>query len=155
MSNFEENLQPLLPSFSLGMLHNDISPQNIVKIKDGLGIIDFGDCMHNCHLFELAITIHGFLSHCNTGKDTEQALLMTAPLVAGYTHTFPLSGEELGCLYYAVLARMCVGAIATELNLQVDPENAYLHAIVQQSWRGAELFFSHSKHEMDQLWSNL
>ena len=152
VSNFEKYVQPLLSSFSQGALHGDISVQNIVVQKKGdeekFGIIDFGDCMHNCHLFELATAIHGFLTRGNIEHDIH----VTAPLVAGYTCTFPLSSDELGCLYYAVLARMCVAAVATEMNLQADPSNGYLRDIVQQSWRAAQVFFNHPKPELDKLW---
>ena len=155
VSNFEEFVQPLLSSFSQGIIHNDITVQNIVQKRDdrncsAFGIIDFGDCVRNCHLFELGIAIHGFLSRSDLELD--RALHATAPLVAGYTHAFPLSSEELGCLYYVVLARMCVAAVATELNFQADPQNRYLGDIVRQSWRAAEVFFKYPKEHLDKLW---
>lgn len=106
--------------------------------------------MHNCHIFELATLIHGFLSH----GDLKQEIQATSPLVAGYNCAFPLSSEELGCLYYVVLARMCVAAVATELNLQADPGNGYLQEVIQQSWRAAQVFFKHPKQKLDKLWAD-
>ena len=158
MSNFEKFVQPLLSSFSQGILHNDINVQNIVREQnDGeqctFGIIDFSDCMLSCHIFELAIAIHGFLS-CASIAETDRAVYSTAPLVAGYMHAFPLSSAELGCLYYVVLARMCVTAVATELNHQADPSNSYLGEIVRRSWRAAEMFYKHPKQEIDKLWTD-
>ena len=158
VSNFEKFVQPLLPSFSQGVLHSDINIQNIVWENNNdeqctFGIIDFGDCMLNCHLFELAIAIHGFLSHASFAEK-DQAVYATAPLVAGYMHTFPLSGAELECLYYVVLARMCVTAVATELNCQADPTNSYLRELVRQSWRAAEVFYKHPKQEVDKIWTD-
>ena len=153
MSNFGKFVQPLISSFSQGILHGDIGPQNIVQKRGdstAYGVIDFGDCMRNCHLFELATMIHGFLSNGNL----KQEIQSTSPLVVGYTYAFPLSNEELGCLYYVVLARMCVAAVATELNLQTDPGNGYLREVVQQSWRAAQVFFSHPKEKLDELWTD-
>ena len=158
VSNFEKFVQPLLPSFSQGILHSDINVQNIVREQDEgeqctFGIIDFGDCIQNCHLFELAIAVHGFLTHVSFA-DKDQAVDATAPLVAGYMHAFRLSSDELGCLYYAVLARMCVTAVATEMNRQADPTNSYLSEVVVQSWRAAEVFYKHPKQELDELWTD-
>ena len=153
LSNFEKFVQPLLPTFSMGILHSDITVQNIVHTSDGFGIIDFGDCVRSCHLFELAVAIHGFISRKDI-KDMDEMVRLTAPLVAGYFRAFPLSNEELDCLYYAVLARMCVAAVATEMNARVDPNHSYLVDLVQQSWRGAEEFFRHSKEDLDQLWKD-
>lgn len=159
LANFETFIQPLLPSFSQGILHSDIDVQNIVREYNNegeqctLGIIDFGDCMQNCHLFELAIAVHGFLSHASFA-DEDRAVYTTAPLVAGYMHTFPLSNAEVGCLYYAVLARMCVTAVATEMNRRADPTNSYLSDLVRQSWRAAEMFYEHSKEEVDKMWTD-
>lgn len=158
VSNFEKFVQPLLPSFSQGILHSDVNVQNIVREqneRDGYtyGIIDFGDCIQNCHLFELAIAIHGYLTHTSV-VDKDQAVYATAPLVAGYVHAFPLSRDELECLYYAVLARMCVTAVATEMNRQADPTNDYLGNLVRQSWRAAEVFYKHPKQKVDKIWTD-
>ena len=153
ISNFEKFVQPLLASFSQGILHGDIGLQNVVQnrgSRTAYGIIDFGDCMHNCHIFELATLIHGFLSR----GDLKQEIRATSPLVGGYNCAFPLSSEELGCLYYIVLARMCVAAVATELNLQVDPGNGYLREVVQRSWTAAQVLFKHPKQKVDKLWTD-
>lgn len=161
VSNFEKFVQPLLPSFSQGILHSDINIHNIVIERNELGgqctfgIIDFSDCIQNCHLFELAIAVHGYLTHTSIiDKDLSQAVHATAPLVAGYMHTFPLSSDELGCLYYAVLARMCVAAVATEMNLQAEPTSGYLGDLIRRSWRAAEVFYKHPKQEMDKIWTD-
>lgn len=162
VSNFESHVLPLLPSFSHGILHNDISFHNIVKgpTEQTFGVIDFGDSMHNCHLFELATAIHGFLStqqdSCTVGHDAyhSTAVYATAPLVAGYVQAFPLSDKELGCLYYAVLARMCVAAVVTELNFQADPGNSYLEHLVHRFWRAAEMFYKCPKRALDKVWSD-
>ena len=155
-SNFEKFVQPVLHSFSQGILHYDINVKNIVREQNEgekctFAIIDFGDCIHNCHLFELAIAIHGYVIHTSIA-DKDQAVYATAPLVAGYMHAFPLSGDELDCLYYTVLARMCVTAVATEMNRQDDPTNGHLCELVRQSWRAAEAFCKHPKQEMDKIW---
>jgi Ser/Thr protein kinase RdoA (MazF antagonist) len=154
VSNFEKFVQPLLPSFSQGILHNDINVKNIVQNEEEqctFGIIDFSDCIHNCHLFELAIAVHGYVTHTSIA-DMDQAVYATAPLVAGYMRAFPLSSDELDCLYYTVLARTCVIAVATEKNRQDDPTNGYLSELVRQSWRAAEVFYKHPKQEMDKIW---
>lgn len=159
LSNFESHMLPLLSSFSQGILHNDISVHNIVKRRgdEAFGVIDFGDSMHNYHLFELATAIHGLLSvqqdkPSEDDTDHSEAVYGTAPLVAGYNQAFPLSESELGCLYYAVLARMCVAAVASELNLQADPRNSYLKSIMHRSWRAAEMVYKCSKQALDQVW---
>lgn len=158
--NFEKFVQPLLSSSSEGVLHSDINLQNIIRVQNNreqctLGIIDFSDCIVNYHIFELAIAVHSLLSHGDQlTAGMKKGVYSTAPLVAGYMNAFPLSRAELGCLYYVVLARMCVVAVAAEMNLESDPTNSYLRELVRQSWRAAELFYKHPKEEVDKLWTD-
>ncbi len=43
-----------------GVLHNDANDHNVIVSQDGsevVGVLDFGDMVYSCYIFELAITI--------------------------------------------------------------------------------------------------
>ena len=103
---FEKHVTPNIPSFTRGVIHNDANDMNILVEKSTedcynvSGIIDFGDCMESCYIFELAIMMA--YSMYNKEKPVEFII----PMLAGYLDAFPLPERELDCLYYSVLGRL-------------------------------------------------
>ena len=106
MRLFEENIKPILTSVKKGVIHVDLNGQNIIVQQSGsnaeiVGLIDFMDCVHSYYLFKLAILVAHTMS-------IENQLELVAPVIKGYLDVFPLGQEELQCLYYAVLAILCI-----------------------------------------------
>ena len=62
------------------------------------GVLDFGDCIVSCHVFELAIMMA--YSMCSKPEDPVQNVI---PLLAGYLDAFPLPETDLDCLFWGVL----------------------------------------------------
>ena len=104
--DFEKNVTPNIPSFRRGVIHNDPNDMNILVKKnsedcyDVTGIIDFGNCMRSCYIFELAIMI-AYSMLCK-----KNPVEFIVPMLAGYLNAFPLPEKELDCLYYSVLGRL-------------------------------------------------
>jgi len=64
------------------------------------GIIDFGDCVHTCLVFELAICIAYML----LGKDDVQAV--ARHIYKGYAARIPLTPDEKALLHCLIAARL-------------------------------------------------
>ena len=107
-NGFEEHVVPVIPKLSRGILHNDPNDLNILVHRNDdsnaeysvCGIIDFGDCIVSCHVFELAI----MMAYAMLSK--ENPIQLVTPLLAGYISAFPLPETDLDCLYWGVLGRL-------------------------------------------------
>ena len=118
---FEDHVVPVIPKLSKGILHNDPNDMNILVHRDDdsnseysvCGIIDFGDCILSCHVFELAIMLmYSMLSK-------ENPVQHVTPLLAGYLSAFPLPDADLDCLYWGVLGRLAQSVINSECPISV------------------------------------
>ena len=150
---YKAHILPLLPSMKKGVIHGDVNGLNIVLKKieyeeeyDIVGLIDFGDCVHSCYLFEVAIMItYGMV-------EKENPVEFVAPMLRGYLDAFPLSKEELGCLYYAVLARLCQSGVNGEYQFTLEPWNTYLLTTPAEAWRLMDLLLTLSKDRVEEIW---
>ena len=154
LRGFKNHVAPRIPSMKCGTIHGDARNQNIVfDTNDStdkpkiVGIIDFGDCMNTCYVFELVAMVTEAMTK---QKDPVQYV---CPMLCGYLHAFPLSDEELDCLYHLVLARLCQIAVVTENQFQEEPENTYLQEIVAAAWPLIEELLTASKEEVDRVWA--
>lgn len=101
MTMFESQVLPQVPYLSKGIIHNDGNMQNIVVNQDSTtisGVIDFGDCVHSCHIFEL-----GGLVLKAIGEDD---ITPGKAIIEGYMECFQLPKKDLNLLYYVVLGRL-------------------------------------------------
>ena len=135
-----------------GLIHNDISGMNIIVRQVGekhefAGLLDFGECAHTCCLFELAAMLaYGQL-------EKENPVEFVAPMVQGYLDVFPLTKEELDCLYYAVLARLCQSAVNGEYRFTLEPWNTYLLTTPAEAWKVINLLLTLSKEGVEEIWN--
>ena len=148
---YEEHVVPVIPQIKKGVIHNDVSGQNLLfNMSAGkyefCGLIDFGECVRTCYLFELAIMLaYGML-------EKENPVEFVGHMFHGYRDVFPLSREELGCLYYAVLARLCQTAVNGEYRFTLEPWNTYLLTTPSQGWKLINLLESLGKNHMEGIW---
>ena len=144
------NLVPRLKSLKHSTIHGDCNEQNIlVDPSTGrvCGIVDFGDCLRTCRVFELAI----LLAYCML-LVTADPIEMVAPVVAGYLSVFPLEQEELNVVYYAVLARLCKSVMSGYLTYLQDPSNPYVLTTQTAGWATIETLLRVPKHVVDKVW---
>lgn len=156
IKDFETHVQPKLTSLKCGIIHMDINKMNIiVRMQEGgeykvAGIIDFGDCARTCCIFELAEVLSKLLSN------SKDPICVIGPMLcAGYLEAFHLSREELGCLYYIILARLCLGAVMTSIQFQREPWNSYVGSLASPSWQFAEELLKTPKEDVDQMWAEV
>ena len=102
---FEKHVLSKMVNFKQGVIHNDANDMNIlVEERNGsiavTGIIDFGDCVHSCYIFELG----NMLMHAMMDKENPVECVM--PMLAGYLSSFPVTRQEFNVLYYVILGRL-------------------------------------------------
>lgn len=105
MDAFEEHILSKMSEFNQGVIHNDPNDMNILveQREDTVtitGIIDFGDCVHSCYVFELG----NMLMH--TMLDKPDPVEHVTPMLAGYLSSFAVTRQEFDSLYYVILGRL-------------------------------------------------
>ena len=157
---FKKHVVPKLPSMKCGIIHGDAHTDNIIitERNDIAGVIDFGDCINTCYIFELAVSLAATMRqevNNPTVLHEKDPIQLVCPLISGYIHAFPLSQQELDCLYYLVLARLTLVAVVTEHNYKQQEEvNMYLCKIVDSAWQMAEELLKKPKEEVDRIWTD-
>ena len=159
---FEQHVCPKIPNFKKGIIHGDANGLNIIIQRDNLdeyqmvGLIDFGDCVFSCHVFDLGILLAYVMAE-NLNLETRNGISpieFVAPILHGYTNAFPLSREEIDCLYYIAMARCCQSCLNGALSFKREPWNTYLLISPAKCWRVIELMLSTSKEKVDEIWAN-
>ena len=146
----EHNLVPRFKSLRHSTIHGDCNEQNLLVDPNAsvvCGIVDFGDCLQTCRVFELAILV----AYC-TLLVTADPIGMVAPVIAGYLDVFPLEQGELDVLYYAVLARLCKSVVTGYLTHLQDPSNSYVLTTQMAGWATIGTLLRVPKHEVDKVW---
>ena len=149
---FEEHVLPIIPQLRKGFIHNDVSNTNIIltrvsEIYEIAGLLDFGECAHTCCIFDVAAMV------AYAQLEKENPIECVAPMIKGYQDVFPLSKEELNCLYYAVLARLCLSAVNGEYRFTLEPWNTYLLTTPANAWRVIKLMLTLTKQSVDRVWN--
>ena len=158
ITDFKSSVLPRIASMSHGILHYDACSRNIiVQTTNGdmchvAGIIDFTDSTHCPHVFELAILVADLLSVWDCDP-----VVNVGSVIAGYCHSFPLSRDELECLYTIVLARLCTIIVATSLNYESDEKSSvcgteYHSKIVAESRKAMNELTKFSKEKVNEIW---
>ncbi len=132
---FETLVVPRFPELPKSLIHNDANDQNIL-ISDRANdktmpcaIIDFGDMVYSCTIFELAIA----LTYIMFKK--EDPLLSAIPVIKGYIKTSPLTEEEISILYYCISARCCQSLTMAAYQRKLQPDNDYVSISEQDARR--------------------
>ena len=153
LDGFQKHVVPRIPDLAQGTIHGDVNGLNIVVKKDNgqgyihSGMIDFGDCVHTCYVFELGI----MLGYAMIEK--KNPIPLVGPMLCGYLHAFPMSEVELDCLYYVVLARLCQSAVLGEYQYTLEPWNTYLLTTPVHAWRVIKEMLETPKEEVDRIWA--
>ena len=157
---FERHVFPKIPNFKKGIMHGDANGLNIIIRKDNhgdyqmVGLIDFGDCVSSCYVFDLGILLAYVMTENLDLKNGTSPIEFVGPILRGYTDAFPLSKEEIDCLYYIVMARCCQSGLNGALSFKQEPWNTYLLNSPAKSWRVIELMLSTSKEKVDKIWTS-
>lgn len=100
---FEQDVVPALAALPSQIIHNDLSPSNILADEAGtdlVGILDFGDMVHAPRIAEIAIAASYQMMVPGNPLDVLSAV------VAGYESVLPLAPRERRHVLDLVLARL-------------------------------------------------
>ena len=161
IQDYEDHVIPIIPSLRTGIIHGDLNGLNIV-LQDELpadegyhvaGFIDFNDAIKACVIFELGISLAHIMFENLHPVTCSSVVEFVGPMIRAYNSVFPLSAQELDCLYYLVLARCCQVAINSVQCFSAEPWNSYMIDRNDQKWRLIDYMLSVPKSEVDRIWS--
>ena len=136
---YERVVGPHLGSLPRQFIHNDANDQNVLVRRacpddpasselEVAGLIDFGDMVHSCALFEPAVAA----AYVMLGKS--EPLSAAARVVAGYHAEHPLADLELKLLYPCAVMRLCMSVAISAHQQAAEPENTYLSVSEEHAW---------------------
>ncbi len=129
--------EPKLSALSQGLIHGDLNDDNL-RLRDGrlTGLLDFGDCIHNPIVADLAIA----LAYLILGQ--EDPLDKGADLVAGYHALRPLSAIELELLFPMICVRLATSVITSAERRRIDPDRAAWFVTEERAWQFLDVYAS-------------
>ena len=160
LDGFEEYVCPKMPNFKKGIIYGDANGLNFIIRKDNVGdyqmvgMIDFGDCVSSCYVFDLGILLAYVMTENLDLKNGTSPIEFVGPILRGYTDAFPLSREEIDCLYFITMARCCQSGLNGTFCFKQEPWNTYLLNTPAKCWRVIDLMLSMSKEKVDRIWAS-
>jgi len=134
LAGFATEVVPLLPALRHSVIHNDGNDHNILlspaeKIpRQVTGVIDFGDMVYACTIFEPAILAAYLI------LDKEDPLAAAAAVIGGYHEVLPLSEQEIALLPALIAMRLCISVSLSAYQRVQEPGNAYLSISERPAW---------------------
>jgi len=121
LDGFERNVVPALPVLAHQVIHNDLTPFNVLVAEEEdsriVGIIDFGDMIRAPRINDLAIAC---AYHIGAKGDP---LLPLLDIVAAYCAEQKIQREECDLICDIVAARLAITILITEWHAAHNPEN--------------------------------
>lgn len=137
LTRFRAHVEPALPGLRTSVIHHDGNDYNVLVSgleADGevTGVVDFGDLIESCTVFEPATCI----AYAILDKPTP--LHAAAEVLGGYHATLPLTEAELALLYDLVALRLCMSVALAAYRKTRFPDNAYLVVSEAPAWAALE-----------------
>lgn len=128
---FETIVVPELASLPQSLIHNDANDHNLLISSNPVScaLIDFGDMVYTCTIFELAIALNYIMLKKN------EPLLSAISTIKGYAKVSPLTQKEISILYYCTAARSCQSLIMAAYQRKLQPGNDYLSVSEEDTQR--------------------
>ncbi|XP_021366932.1 hydroxylysine kinase-like isoform X2 [Mizuhopecten yessoensis] len=142
-----------------GTLHADVNDYNILVSEtptngdhDVMGILDFGDSVYSCYVFEIAI----IMCYVILGSDVIDPIDAGGHTLAGYLSEFPLGRDDLKVLKQCVCARFAQSLVMGAYSAENDPENAeYVLSTAQKGWATLTNLWNTPQIELYNRWSRI
>jgi len=121
LAQFRSDVEPRLAALPSGVIHNDGNDHNILVEGDQVtGLLDFGDMVSSCLVFEVANTA----AYCMLMES--DPMRVAAAVVAGYHANRPLSDEELEVLFPLIRVRLAMSLANCARQARDEPDKEYL-----------------------------
>ncbi len=139
---------PFLSDLPHGLIHGDLNDDNLLVENDALvGILDFGDALHNPVVCDLAIA----LAYLLLGDADWKAA--GADLVAGYHAVRPLAAAELEVLFPLVCGRLAQSLAISSARRKRDPARAAWFVTEEKAWTALENYLACSPATAADAWA--
>ncbi|MBI1760792.1 MAG: aminotransferase class III-fold pyridoxal phosphate-dependent enzyme [Acidobacteria bacterium] len=142
LGQYESEVVPALPALRQSVIHNDANDYNVLVNDDraqllagqraAVSVIDFGDMLRTCTVFEVAIAAAYAL------LDKPNPLASAVQVIAGYHSVFPLTEQELSLLYPLICARLCVSVVNSAQRKLEQPDDPYITISERPAWAALE-----------------
>lgn len=130
---FAEHVEPQLAQLRQSVIHHDGNEHNIlVEDEQVTGIIDFGDAVYSCTVFEPATAA----AYAILG--TPAPLAVALHVVAGYHAAYPLTELELQLMPILIQMRLCTSVCVSSYQKMLEPDNAYITVSEAPAWNMLE-----------------
>jgi len=123
---FEILISPTLKDLRKSIIHNDANDYNLLVSTEApdkgkiSGIIDFGDMVYTCTIFELSIALAYAL------LDKQEPIDAAVHVIKGYNKKLPLQEKEADILFYLICARLSVSLCMSAWSSAIEPDNEYI-----------------------------
>ncbi len=126
---------PRLERLPHSLIHADANDENVL-VENGciVGLLDFGDCLFNPTVCELAIAAAYAM------LDRPDPLQAGAEVVAGYHSERPLSRDELEILLPLICGRLSVTVAVAAERRRIAPNHPNWFATERRAWDLLECF---------------
>ncbi|MCP4200608.1 MAG: aminotransferase class III-fold pyridoxal phosphate-dependent enzyme [bacterium] len=132
---FSASAKPFLDEMRHSLIHGDLNDENLlVAAGRVVGLLDFGDCLVNPAVCELAIALAYAL------LDEPHPLEAGAEIVASYHRERPLTSRELEVLFPLICGRLAASLSIAAERRRIDPERASWFATEERAWRALERY---------------
>ena len=131
---FDVQVLPKIRELRKSVVHNDANDYNILvnttwpENKRDFSIIDFGDMVYTCTVFELVIAVAYAI------LDKPDPVTAAAKVIAGYHQVFPLTEDEIQLLFPMICMRLTNTVCTAAHHISVDPENEYIRISEAPAW---------------------
>jgi 4-aminobutyrate aminotransferase-like enzyme/Ser/Thr protein kinase RdoA (MazF antagonist) len=134
LHRYETAVIPQLPPLRKSVIHNDANDYNVIvndaksQARGVVSVIDFGDMLYTCTVFEVAIAAaYALLEKSNP-------LASAARVVAGYHQAYPLAENEIALLYDLICSRLMVSVVNSAQRKQLYPDDPYITISELPAW---------------------
>jgi 4-aminobutyrate aminotransferase-like enzyme/Ser/Thr protein kinase RdoA (MazF antagonist) len=134
LHRYEAAVIPQLPTLRKSVIHNDANDYNVIvndaksQARRVVSVIDFGDMLYTCTVFEVAIAAAYAL------LDKSDSLASAARVVAGYHQAYPLAENEIALLYDLICSRLMVSVVNSARRKQLFPDDPYITISERPAW---------------------
>ena len=134
LAHFQQHVEPYLPELRHSVIQNDGNDHNLLVSGDKkaprqvVGLIDFGDMVYTCTVFEAAVAAAYAM------LDKSDPIAAATQLIAGYHAVLPLTEQELEFLPALITMRLCTSVSISAYQRSREPDNHYLSISEQPAW---------------------
>lgn len=134
---FSAAAAPELDRLPHSVIHADANDENVLVAKGHVqGLVDFGDCLYNPTVCELAIALAYIM------LEKSDPLAVGAEVVAGYQQARPLSDMEIAVLPALVCGRLSTTVAMAAVRRQIDTDHPRWFVTEERAWCLLEKFYA-------------